>query len=137
MSVDRRLTLPAEEFIRQRKESLVGRRFTMKDVGRAGFLTWVCEAATLWQQSDHPKKVAVLMRLRLAEVTGERFHGKGVGATEGSIEYRLGYYIVARNGQWWWGQYALMIPTNDLAPLLQKARDEGTLVDDVVVKAQQ
>jgi hypothetical protein len=88
----------------------------------------------MWRQRNHPLKVAVLMRLKLVEVTGERFHGE-FGAKEGSIECRLGYYIVARNGKWWWGQYALMIPADDLAPLLQKARREGTLLDDFSVTA--
>ncbi len=59
----------------------------MKDIGREGSLTWRCVAVTLLQQSDHPKKVAIVMRLELEEIVGPRFHGDGVGAVEGSVEY--------------------------------------------------
>jgi hypothetical protein len=67
------------------------------------------------------------MRLELESIVGERFHGAGVGAVEGSTEYRIGYYIVNRRGRWHWGQYALMIPAGDLRSLLAKALDEGTI----------
>ena len=99
----------------------------MKDIGQKGTMTWRCDAVTLWQQSDHPKKVAIVMRLTLEEIVGERHHGVGVGATEGSTEYRIGYYIVNRKGRWHWGQYALMIPAEDLRSLLAKALEEQTI----------
>lgn len=106
----------------------------MKDVGQDGWFVWECEAVTLMEQSNHPMKVAVLMRLKLIHVIGERFHGEAC-AKVGATEYRLGYYIVARNGRWWWGQYALLLPREDLLPLLRKARSEGTLLDDMIVTA--
>jgi hypothetical protein len=55
-------TPTAEEFIAGRKQALVGRRFRMKDVGQAGQFIWECKAVTFWPQSNHPKKVAILMR---------------------------------------------------------------------------
>lgn len=87
---------------------------------------------TLRQQSNYPQKVDVVMRIRLERVEGRRFYGGG--AQVGDVEYRLGYYTIARNGKWWWGQFSLMIPKEDLVPLLQQARSEGTLLDDIEAK---
>jgi hypothetical protein len=42
--------------------------------------------------------------------------------------YRFGYYTVARNGKWRWGQYALMVREDELEPLLRQAREEGTIL---------
>jgi hypothetical protein len=50
------------------------------------------------QQSNYPKKVFILIRQRLEKVSGERLYDGG--AQVGDIEYRLGYYTVARNGKW-------------------------------------
>jgi hypothetical protein len=126
-----RATPTADEFIADRKAVLVGRRSKMKDIGQRGWFVWECEAVTLMQQTNHPMKIFVVMRMRLVEAVGERFHGEA-GAHVGAVEYRFGYYIVARNGKWWWGQYALIIPREDLLPLLAKARREGTLLEDIV-----
>ena len=78
-------------------------------------------------QTNHPKKVYIIMRQELEIVVGSRFHGAGVGATEGSVEYRIGYYIVNRKGRWHWGEYALMIPAEDLRAQFAKALHEGTI----------
>jgi hypothetical protein len=47
-------------------------------------------------------------------------------------EYRLGYFIVGKNGRaagrWVWGQYSPMIRAQDLMPLLVTALGEGTLL---------
>jgi hypothetical protein len=118
-------TPTADEFISRQKARLPGRVFKAKDIGRRGVLHWRCEAVTLRPQRNQPHKVFVVMRQRLEKVEGERF--RSGGAAKGDIEYRFGYYTVARNGKWWWGQYALMIPEQDFAPLLRQARDEGTL----------
>jgi hypothetical protein len=121
-------TPSAEEFIARQKTRLPGRVFKAKDIGRKGTLYWRCEAATLRAQHNQPHKVFVLIRQRLERVEGPRF--RPGGASEGDVEYRLGYYTVARNGKWWWGQYALMIPVEDFDPLLTQAREEGTLLDN-------
>jgi hypothetical protein len=127
MTADEYETPSAAAFIASREKALVGRRFQMKDIGRAETFVWRCEAVTLLQQTNHPKKVAIVMRLELETAVGSRFHGERVGAVEGSVEYRIGYYIVNRKGRWHWGQYALMIPAEDLRQLFAKALDEGTI----------
>ena len=68
----------------------------MKDIGQAGYSNWECEAVTLMEQTDYPQKVFVVMRIRLAEIHGERFYDNGEPI--GVIQYRLGYYTVTRNG---------------------------------------
>jgi hypothetical protein len=121
------MALDPQTFIAEKKASLPGRLFRAKDIGRAGFSHWRCEAVTLRQQTNNPHKVFVLIRQRLEAVEGKQLR-PGEGAQIGREEYRLGYYTVARNGRWWWGQYALMIPIDDLAPFLEQAREEGTLI---------
>lgn len=64
-------------------------------------------------------------RLRLDRVEGSQLRTSG--ANVGDREYRFGYYIVSRSDRWWWGQYAPFIPTEDLQPLLDLAKKEGTL----------
>jgi hypothetical protein len=66
------------------------------------------------------------MRQRLERIEGKRF--RSGGAREGDVEYRFAYYTVARNGRWHWGQYAMMIPIEDLEPFLEQARSDGTLL---------
>lgn len=126
-------TEAANEFIERQKGRLPGSVFKAKDIGRGGHHYWRCEAVTLREQSNYPEKVDVVMRIRLERVDGTRL--RAGGAQVGDVEYRLGYYTVARNGKWWWGQYALMIPQEDIGPLLQQARSEGTLLDDFNVRA--
>jgi hypothetical protein len=115
-------------------ERLRERAIRTKDIGRQGFNTWIREAWTFHQQHNHAEKVLVIERLRRAQVIGVRaFLG---GAEEGDIEYRFGYYIVGRigrrAGRWTWGQYSPFIPHPDLMMLLNKARDEGTILPDGV-----
>lgn len=70
-------------------------------------------------------------RFRHLSLEGEEAYA-GAGAREGDVEYRFGYFIVGRNGnrrgRWTWGQYAPFIPAEDVEPLLEKARHEGTLI---------
>jgi hypothetical protein len=116
----------AQSFIARKKTALLTRSVYAKDIGRAGRLIWEREAVTLREQSNHPEKVLMIERLRLARVEGKI--RRGSGAQRGSREYRFGYYIVSRTGKWWWGQYAPFIPEPDLQPLLAQARAEGTLL---------
>ena len=50
-----------------------------------------------------------------------------------AAEYRLGYFIVGRigkaSGRWTWGQFSPIMSAGDLERLVEKARDEGTLLD--------
>jgi hypothetical protein len=104
----------------------------MKDIGREGFLLWRSEAVTLRQETNDPHKIAFIERLRLEEIQGKRFRLSGTQI--GDVEYRIAYYTVARNGKWRFGQFALFIPSDDLGPLLQLARDEGTLLEDLEIR---
>lgn len=116
----------AEEFIALKRDQLRGRLFKAMDIGRRGHFYWRCEAVTLREQSNFPYKVFVVTRQRLERIEGDRL--RPGGAQLDDVEYRLGYYTIARNGKWWWGQYAMMIPAEDLGPLLRQAREEGTLL---------
>jgi hypothetical protein len=42
-------------------------------------------------------------------------------------ELRMAYYTTSRTGHWWWGQFALMIPREDLEELLRYGREKGLL----------
>jgi hypothetical protein len=52
-------------------------------------------------------------------------------AKTGDTEYRVGYYIIGRNGRaegkWTWGQFCPLIPGPDFPKLLAKAKREGTI----------
>ncbi|MDX6438839.1 MAG: hypothetical protein QOF45_1422 [Gaiellaceae bacterium] len=91
---------------------------------------------TLRQETKHPKKIQLIGRQRLVEIVGERFYGSAVGFSEGDVAHRFGYYIVARNGKWWWGQYASIVAEEDLVPLLQLAWMEGTFREDFEIRAE-
>ena len=51
---------------------------------------------------------------------------------KGDIEYRIGYYIVGKNGRlkdrWAWGQFCPLIPIEDFEKLISKARKEGVIL---------
>ncbi len=121
------MRLSTADFI-AKKESEIGRRFRSKDVGQEGHHQWLLEHGTYMEQSNLPEKVLVIERIRLLNRATTPLHQGG--AKEGDVEYRLGYYIVARNGRWWWGQYSQMIPGDDLRRLWSKARERGTLLPE-------
>jgi len=124
------MAIPAEEFIPLKKQHLLGRHLKTKDVGRAGTEVWECEAVTMVVQSNHPEKVFSVERLRLVRVEGTRLHPGGPQVD--AREYRFGYWIVSRRDRWWWGQYAPFIPQQDLAALLDNAREDGTILPEVM-----
>ncbi len=123
----------ADEFIagKSRKWERERDRTTIrtKDVGRRGTHAWAREAWTFHVQSNYPRKVLVIERLRNAGFTGK---AASPGARRGDIEYRFGYFILGQigraKGRWVWGQFAPFIPHTDLMILLQKARAEGTFL---------
>lgn len=115
----------AQAFIARKKAELLATPAYAKDIGRAGRLIWQREAVSLRVQSNHPQKVFMVERLRLARIEGDVL--RDGGAQEGDVEYRFGYYTVSRSDRWWWGQYAPFIPVGDLWPLLEQARAEGTI----------
>lgn len=116
---------------RQWEDALAkSKRVRLKDISRRGVHGWIREAWTWHVQHNYSEKVLVIERLRSLGVTGER--GFAGGAQVDDIEYRFGYFIVGRHGRvagrWTWGQYSPLIPHDDLANLLAKARQEGTLL---------
>lgn len=122
----------AEEFIARKSRQWAAeldRVRRWKDIGRKGTHDWVREAWTFHVQSYSPEKVLTVERLRSVGHTGDRSHPGG--SSEGDIEYRFGYWTVGRigkaRGRWVWGQFSPMIPERDLAELLRKAREEGTI----------
>jgi len=123
-------TPSAEAFISGRRELWAREPWVKaKDIQRNGTHWFRREAATFHVQSSNQQKILVLERL-----TWDRFVPSSPGnepsrnMSADEIEYRLGYFIVSRTGKWWWGQFAAMIPAEDLEPLLDKAREEGTLL---------
>jgi hypothetical protein len=97
-----------------------GKLIPMKDVGRRAVQCWAREAWTLMPQSNYPAAVLTIERLRRVVVHGD----PAVPAPIGGVEYRLGYYIMGRNGRasgrWVWGQFAPMMPGGDLVALLRR-----------------
>lgn len=117
-----------QEFI-IRKEKLFKQNSLVraKKLTRDGHNEWEREACTFMQQSSYPEKVFVIERLRRVK------NSISISNSEkDEIEYRFGYYIVSKNGRtnrkWVWGQFCPLIPQEDLEPLLDKARKEGTLL---------
>jgi hypothetical protein len=43
---------------------------------------------------------------------------------EDENEFRLGYYM-CRKGRWWWGQYAPMLPPDDVKFMVDEMRKRG------------
>jgi len=102
-----------------------------KDISRKGKFGYKTVKATFMPQSDLDKhKVFVLERLERNLMNGK--HGYN-NMKIGDIEYRIGYYIVGKNGhlknKWAWGQSCPLIPLKDLKKLLTKAEKEGTLLE--------
>ena len=122
----------AEEFIARKtldweNERRDGKALRMKDVGREAWHYWVRDAGTLHAQADGYPCIFSVERLRYVKTEGTpRFP---YGPLD-HIEYRLGYYTIARNGHWWWGQYAQIIPAPDLKQLFTKALEEGTILPE-------
>ncbi len=123
----------AAEFVARKSAAwALQRDVTTKDIGRRGAKVWVREAWTFMPQHNYSEKVFLVERLRLHAHQGEQaFSG---GAIVGDIEYRFGYYIVGRvgraAGRWVWGQFSPIIPHADVQRLLDKARQERTLLTD-------
>ena len=65
--------------------------------------------------SDYPDKAIYLQKLEFEE--------------DGSIELRLGYYIIGKKprmlGKWVWGQYAALMPVSDFEQIIEKAKAKG------------
>lgn len=130
MVADALVAPDAYEFIERQQQRWSERRWIKaKDILRNGRHVFARDGWTFHVQSNHPGKVLVVERLRY-----DRWEPAAPGAEPsrvrqpGDIEYRMGYFIVSRAGKWWWGQFAPFIPSQDFEELIQKARDEGTIL---------
>lgn len=122
----------AKDFIKEKKRSLSidkRKKIKMKDIGQQGYQFWEIKAATYMTQSNLNEKVFVLERLERVDLEGKHAHGS---PKIGDIEYRLGYYIVGKNGKmngrWAWGQFCPLIPQKDFNKLIALAKKEKTLL---------
>lgn len=114
-----------EEFTEKKKKELTGKIKKIPDIGRNGYHVLKIEAVTFMLQTDLPEKVFMVQRLRRIGIEGKILRKKG--AKIGGIEYRIGYYIVSREGKWTWGESCPMIPQKDLPKLLKLSRSEKTI----------
>ena len=125
----------AEEFIRDKgrqfeKEKKQGKKRKFKDISRRGYRLWKREAWTFMPQSDYPEKAFIIERL---EYAGDEDRGglQPWGADHDRCQYRIGYYIVGKNGRrrgkWTWGQFCPMVPSCDLHRLIRQAENDGTI----------
>lgn len=117
-----------DEFIVYKTAEWKNKKFIeTKDISRKYKIRWKREAFTFMQQTNYPKKVFVIERLRKKEI----FDGVSSKNELGDVEYRIGYYIVGKIGKakdrWTWGQFCPLIPTEDFEKLIQKAKKENTI----------
>ncbi|HUW24366.1 MAG TPA: hypothetical protein VMW04_01930 [Patescibacteria group bacterium] len=120
-----------EEFIKRKTEEFSkNNSIQVKDIGRKGKLFFVREAWTFMPQGNLDDKVFIIERFRKDSTEGELAYTDSW--KKGAIEYRIGYFIVGKIGRaigrWVWGQYCPLIPQEDLNKLLDKAKEEGTLL---------
>jgi hypothetical protein len=118
------------EFILMKKQEVLDGKaiYTSKDIGRQGKRHWIIEARTMMPQSNHNEKVFVFERMKFDRSEGITTRK----VKKGSIQYRIGYYIVGKTGnknnKWTWGQFCPTIPTEDFGKLVALAKKEKTLL---------
>ncbi len=122
-----------DEFIRRKEIEFREKDKTieMKDIGRKGAVFFKREKWAFLPQHNLNKKVFVFERLRKHDHSGALAH-RG-SWKKGDIEYRIGYFIIGRNGtrkgKWTWGQFCPLIPATDLLRLLNRARTQKVLLE--------
>lgn len=120
-----------QKFItRKNVQFKLGKEIAMKDIGRNGKVFYKIVARTFMLQSNLADKVFVIERLRQTKIEGKISHPKTDKI--GDQIYRIGYYIIAKNGKskgkWVWGQFCPTLPIKDLKKLLDKAKKEKTVI---------
>ena len=129
------MTETASEFVARKgveweRERARSKLILMKDVNRQAVHVYRRDAWTFLVQDTYAEAVNVLGRLTHLEAIGIPAVPMKLPATE----YQLGYLIVGRigraSGKWTWGQFSPIISAGDLKRIAQKARAEGTLLDD-------
>jgi hypothetical protein len=119
-----------QQFIKRKDKEFRKRKLIkVKDIGRRARHFWQREAWTFMPQYDLKEKVFIIERLRRIKTEGKAARPKT--ARIGDVEYRLGYYIIGKNGRakgkWVWGQFCPFIPRRDFKKLIKKAQKEGTI----------
>ena len=123
--------MSAEEFIKWRKARIAKKPgVTAKDVLQTGKHRYRIEQTTFHVQSNNPRKVHTLERIRWEEFKSKAGGQPRRDHKDGELAYRIGYWVVNRAGKWQWGQYSLISPAVDLDDLLKKARCERTLLPE-------
>jgi hypothetical protein len=105
----------------------------MKDISRKVKHRFLREALAWHPQHNHHEKYFIIERLRYLGFIGRKKDISNIySAKKGNIEYRIGYYIVGKNGnkkgKWTWGQYCPMIPKEDYQKLMKKAGQEKVIL---------
>lgn len=99
----------------------------MKDIARKGRHLWKRDAWTFEEQPSMPDKVFLIERLLYERPDGNCHHR----VEPGSVQYRICYWIVGRNGRvngkWTFGQFCPIIPASDLHSLLKAARKKAVI----------
>jgi len=132
------MTETAEQFIIRKKESDIGSERTFKDITRTCSHIYKIVAVTYMIESHYREKVFELQRLKHLNTINEDGTEKDRTLMMTNISYmpkityRVGYYIIGKigraEGKWWWGQSAPLFFDNDLMLLIEKAKEEGTIL---------
>lgn len=100
-----------------------------KDISRKGVHKFKREAWIFLKQHNLPEKVFVFERLKRDHIDGKTIHKN---AKEGDVEYRIGYFIVGKNGRmkdkWTWGQFCPIIPPEDFKELIKEAKRKKVII---------
>jgi len=87
-----------KKFIKRKDEEFrKGKLIKVKDIGKQANHLWQREAWTFMPQHNLNEKIFIIERLRRVEIEGKATRPKT--AKIGDIEYRLGYYIIGKNGR--------------------------------------
>ena len=115
---------------RKNREFDVEKRIEMKDIGRKGKFHFEREAWVFLPQGNLNEKVFIFERLRKVGHAGTLAYGEAWKRDE--REYRIGYFIVGKNGRakgrWVWGQFCPLIPIPDFGKLISKAKRKGVIL---------
>ena len=99
------------------------------DINRRGRYGFLKEAWTFMVQYNLEEKIFIIERFKRIKIEKPVTHKK---LKIGEIEYRLGYYMVGKNGnrkgKWTWGESCPIIPQKDFDKLIKKAKKEGTII---------
>lgn len=101
----------------------------LPDINRRGSYGLLREAWVFVRQYNITEKLFIIERFRRVKIKTPVTHKK---LKIGEIEYRIGYYMVGKNGtkknKWTWGESCPIIPGKDLNKLIKKAKKEKVIL---------